>query len=268
VRVEVLPELKTQSVNATTSICGEAGAEVSLSAVGGRSPYMYSVENESGSIIASNTTGSFTGIYAGNNTIHIQDAWGCTTTQNITVDSVNLALADFEADPMQGKAPLKVEFNNLSTGTNTYEWFVNGAAENTNRHWTTMLNPSGEYEIELITYNNLKECADTIVKKVIVFDSAQIIIPNIFTPNGDDINDYFSVTTFGVTKIRYQLFNRYNQLFAEGEVTLSSENSKTVLWDGTSNGTQAKPDVYFYIITTFDWIGRTKDHTGFVHLKR
>jgi hypothetical protein len=74
VRVEVLPELKTQSVSTTTSICGEDGAEVSISAVGGRSPYTYSVENESESVVASNTTGAFTGIYAGNHTINIEDA--------------------------------------------------------------------------------------------------------------------------------------------------------------------------------------------------
>jgi hypothetical protein len=38
VRVEVLPELKTQSVSTTTSICGEDGAEVTLNAIGGRAP--------------------------------------------------------------------------------------------------------------------------------------------------------------------------------------------------------------------------------------
>jgi large repetitive protein len=107
VRVEVLPELKTQSVSTTTSVCGEDGAEVSITALGGRSPYTYSVENESGSVVASNTTGAFTGIYAGNHTINIEDDWGCTTTQNITIDSVNLATANFTATPTFGKVPFK-----------------------------------------------------------------------------------------------------------------------------------------------------------------
>ncbi len=264
VRVEVLPELKTQSVSTTTSICGEDGAEVSISAVGGRSPYSYTLGT------ATNSTGNFSNVYAGNHTINIEDAWGCTTTQNITIDSVNLATANFTATPTFGKVPLKVRLTNESANTTNYQWYVNGELQATTRNWETVLNPSGSYELMLVTYNKQPQCADTLWRTIHAFDSAQIIIPNVFTPNDDGLNDQFSVTTFGVKKIHYQIYNRYQTLFTEGELSTSLEEVKSVLWLGTNpdTTTPAKPDVYFYIITTYDWADRKKHHTGYVHLKR
>jgi PKD repeat protein len=140
-------------------------------------------ENESESVTSNGTGNVYSNVYAGNHTINIEDAWGCTTTQDITIDSVLLATANFTATPTFGKVPLKVRLTNESTGTTNYQWYVNGELQATTRNWETVLNPSGSYELMLVTYNKQPQCADTLWRTIHAFDSAQIIIPNVFTPN-------------------------------------------------------------------------------------
>ena len=38
--------------------------------------------------------------------------------------------------------------------------------------------------------------------------SGELDVPNVFTPNGDDVNDYFEVTTDGITTYEFTVFTR------------------------------------------------------------
>ena len=65
-------------------------------------------------------------------------------------------------------------------------------------------------------------------------------IPNVFTPNGDDINDILVAKTSGlVEKIDFRLYNR------NGLLLFSTEVPK-INWDGTYKGKIVSPGVYFY----------------------
>jgi gliding motility-associated-like protein len=65
-------------------------------------------------------------------------------------------------------------------------------------------------------------------------------IPNVFTPNGDDINDRLVAKTSGlVEKIDFRLFNR------NGLLLFRTEEPK-INWDGTYKGKIVSPGVYFY----------------------
>jgi gliding motility-associated-like protein len=65
-------------------------------------------------------------------------------------------------------------------------------------------------------------------------------IPNVFTPNGDDINDRLVARTSGlVEKIDFRLFNR------NGLLIFRTEEPK-IEWDGTYKGKIVSPGVYFY----------------------
>jgi gliding motility-associated-like protein len=65
-------------------------------------------------------------------------------------------------------------------------------------------------------------------------------IPNVFTPNGDDINDRLVAKTSGlVEKVDFKLFNRNGlMLFHTTDPRLD--------WDGTYKGKIVSPGVYFY----------------------
>lgn len=74
-------------------------------------------------------------------------------------------------------------------------------------------------------------------------NTSAIIIPNVFSPNGDGQNDLFKVVG-NFTKLDVKIYNRYGQLIYES-IQLNEG------WNGrTTAGTLCNPGTYFYIIDT------------------
>jgi gliding motility-associated-like protein len=65
-------------------------------------------------------------------------------------------------------------------------------------------------------------------------------VPNAFTPNGDDNNDYFMPRGINIKKINLLIFNRWGDLIEQ------IENVSSKGWDGTDRrqGTQCQQEVY------------------------
>lgn len=81
-------------------------------------------------------------------------------------------------------------------------------------------------------------------------------IPNVFTPNGDGINDYFMFDNALVQAKNLTILNRW------GNIIFQSNSS--FLWDGTYNGKECKNGVYYYIIE----VGNDIKLNGFLTLMR
>ena len=99
---------------------------------------------------------------------------------------------------------------------------------------------------------------------VICVDSCNFYeIPNVFTPNGDNINDKLVAKTSGlVEKIDFRLFNR------DGMLLFRTADPK-INWDGTYKGRIVSPGVYFYQCDVYEngTSGLELLHlTGFVHV--
>ena len=88
-------------------------------------------------------------------------------------------------------------------------------------------------------------------------------IPNVFTPNGDNINDRLIAKTTGlVDRIDFKLFNRNGVLIFKTDVP-------RINWDGTYKGRIVSPGVYFYQCDVFERriSGLEQFHlSGFVHV--
>jgi gliding motility-associated-like protein len=67
-------------------------------------------------------------------------------------------------------------------------------------------------------------------------------IPNVFTPNGDGINDYFIFDNSLVQAKNLTILNRW------GKIVFQSDNS--FVWNGTYNELECTNGVYYYIIET------------------
>jgi len=67
-----------------------------------------------------------------------------------------------------------------------------------------------------------------------------LIIPNVFTPNGDGYNDVFEYKNQQQWEFETQIFSRWGNLVFE--------NRESKNWDGRIDGELAAPGVYFYVI--------------------
>lgn len=89
-----------------------------------------------------------------------------------------------------------------------------------------------------------------------------IIIPNIFTPNNDGINDVFKITTKNIITLNCKIYNRWGILVSE----LTKINEA---WDGlTTSGLQCANGVYYYVIIARGEDGKEYNEKGFVSLVR
>jgi gliding motility-associated-like protein len=90
-------------------------------------------------------------------------------------------------------------------------------------------------------------------------------IPNVFTPNGDGLNDYFyprQYLTMGLTSFKLQIYNRWGELIFE---TTSLTGSG---WDGKFNNMDQPVGVYMYVIDGTFKDGQKEHHQGNVTLLR
>jgi trimeric autotransporter adhesin len=91
----------------------------------------------------------------------------------------------------------------------------------------------------VVTYNHGCEVSASI--RINVAGNPPIYVPNAFTPNGDGIDDIWSVFGTGVKDIKATVFNRW------GEKVFESSNQSDG-WDGTYKGQLQPPGVYVYVV--------------------
>lgn len=69
-------------------------------------------------------------------------------------------------------------------------------------------------------------------------------IPYVFSPNGDQINDLFTIRGLSIEQIAYlRIFDRWGNLVYEQPATIPNG---TAGWDGTYKGKQMDPGVFVY----------------------
>jgi len=88
-------------------------------------------------------------------------------------------------------------------------------------------------------------------------------IPNVFTPNGDGMNDFLEAKTSGlVERVDFKLYSRTG-------VLIFSTNEPKLNWDGKYKGAIVPPGVYFYQCDVYERriSGLEESHrNGFVHV--
>ncbi|HHH52033.1 MAG TPA: gliding motility-associated C-terminal domain-containing protein, partial [Bacteroidetes bacterium] len=89
-----------------------------------------------------------------------------------------------------------------------------------------------------------KEVSQNSCSDEIITDTTSIYVPNIFSPDGDGINDIWYITfiNFKPTIVEAVIFDRW------GEKVAKWHDVPNVNWDGTFNGKKVNPGVFVYYI--------------------
>ena len=196
--------------------------------------------------------------------IVVTDENGCTLTQVVTLDSVNpTAILDLSSAQLngnlEGTAQVCIEVQNnslyfanpLNPIADTSFWL---SLDYPNDPWQlyqdddffltfdTCYSEGGQYNV-CLKIQNKNGCEDSICHLVTVWDPLVITPPNIFTPDGDGVNDVYTFDHLaqGVRTFNCVIVNRWG-------VTMAEINDIAEGWDGTDrNGSICRDGVYFFI---------------------
>ena len=187
---------------------------------------------------------------------------GCTAEAQVTVGWYPPAQVSFVPNPAEGVQPLSVFFENTSaSGTNGYNWNLGDGTTSTDVNPTNIYETPGWYYITL-TGLSADGCFGSYIDSVLVLDKPIVVIPNVFSPDGDGQNDAFSFIDFrGFASFRMTIFNRWGQ---EVHSAVSTQSNLAV-WkpdNGVSDGT------YYYEFTGTGSNGDNVVRTGHLTLLR
>lgn len=196
---------------------------------------------------------------------------GCFTESSIMKVVSGSLTAEFDVDKPKGFAPHTVNLENFSTSsvnnqsiTSIWVFGNNSTAtlssvSSTN---TTYTQP-GTYTITLFVKKG--ECVEKTQKVVVVDIPSQMVIPNVFTPNGDGVNDlFFLQRSSNLSQISAVIYDRWgNKVYGVDSSTGQIE------WDGTNMfGKEVPSGTYYYIITATGRDGEEYDEKGSISLIR
>lgn len=159
--------------------------------------------------------------------------------------------ADFTVTPTYGNIPLEVITKNLSTPLScTFSWLFDDTIP-----WNTSdFEPiytyyfSGERFIRLIAFDSIG-CSDTAWSSLIsARDEVKIFIPNIITPNGDNLNDVFEIhyNPMQIKSMEGVIWDRW------GAKAYEFSMPGGVWWNGKVDNIIAFDGVFVYEIVAFD----------------
>lgn len=118
----------------------------------------------------------------------------------------------------------------------------------------------GNQKVQLIVIDP-NGCSDTAYAFFFVDAHPQIFIPNAFTPDGDGLNDTFSITSTDVVYVNMSVYNRWGQLVFQG-------TNDEARWDGNVKGVLADEGVYVYQVEARGLNNQTYKYNGTLTLIR
>jgi len=135
---------------------------------------------------------------------------------------------------------------------------INSNNYHTNYEWTE--NPDPQYD-SLVVYSVITDMGCTLTDSMnISYQECDLNTPNVFTPNGDLVNDVFHFEIHNGEILRVRIFNRWGNLIYE---------SNTGEWYGNhKNGSEVSAGVYFYIVDYETFNAVFNQEQGYVTLIR
>jgi len=202
-------------------------------------------------------------------TISCTDSNHCTGTLliNNMITVAALPLANFSVSPTSNINPNSVvSFTNTSANSNVASWNFGDPSTGVNNvssltsPWHTYTS-AGIYCVELFVQNSVG-CTDSANECITIINNASLLIPNVFTPNGDGNNDIFYITTTLIKQLSCVIYDRWG-------LKVTEWNTIDGGWTGkTKSGKMADDGVYFYDINATGMNGKTISKQGFLQLSK
>jgi len=181
----------------------------------------------------------------------IKDDYGCYHDTSLTVI---VEKATFLADKETMEIGDSVHVEDSTSWATAWEWDFGDLSDiETAEDYYKKYQDSGYYDIMLTAYSE-SGCYDYDTTQIRIVPRSPLVIAdyNIFTPNGDGVNDVFTffntddekITAANIETVHGGIYNRY------GELVCRWNDPQKILdgWDGTKNngGVRPLPSGYYY----------------------
>ncbi|WP_158857303.1 PKD domain-containing protein [Lunatibacter salilacus] len=184
----------------------------------------------------------------------VKDAAGCEYSETFEVDN-NKVLFDGEfrsqslLDYGAHLVNLDIEFINRSSGNIlSYYWDFGDGNASMEESPIHRYQEEGTYTVTLRVVD-LYGCEQARNFEIEIWDHF-LEVPNVFSPNGDGMNDYFFPKFLQIADINFRVVNKW------GEVVFHSDELQSIGWDGRLNGDDAQVGNYVYQVSYHTLDGR------------
>ena len=244
------PSAMTVTDSIVDARCVLATGEIYVSPIGGTVPYTYQWSDGSG-------TQNVTSLYSGTYDVTITDANGCTLSGNYFVDDSPVLTVDAGPDDtirIGTSTILTAGFGNPAD-VSSWSW-----SPNADLSCTDTCNPVSN-PLFTTTYTlsaqDIYGCNYEDEITIVVESNPVVFIPNVFTPDGDGINDLFFVQGKEIADLKLAVYDRWGQRLFLG-------NELADAWDGTFQGAKLSPDVFVYYAEVTFLTGKEEFYRGSV----
>lgn len=198
--------------------------------------------NTSALVATFNSTGTFTVSVSANDT--------ATRSGQLTFGISRSASASFNASLTTQGYPAELVLTDYSGNSKAIRWQFSDGGTDSLAHLKKSYLTSGSYSVGLIAYGQ-NGCNDTASYNFRIADSSGITLPNVFTPNGDGVNDIYRPIARGIGKMLARVYNR-------DQVLIHSWDRVNGSWDGrTTSGEPCPPGVYIVVVEATGFDGRS-----------
>jgi gliding motility-associated-like protein len=248
----------TSPPETTPAICTAINGTATMIASGGAGVYTYSWSPLGGTGPVATT------LAPGSYTCTITDKLGCNGLVTVTIlHSTGNLVAAFHPSVVTGFSPLPVSFSDISGGTpNSWNWdFGNGTTGGVLPNVSSLYPNPGTYTITEVVMD-VNGCIDSTKEVLVILPPSSLSAPNVFTPNGDGVNDEYKVFAVSIAQFNMKIYDRWGVLLEELPVAAQA-------WDGhTKTGMPVSAGTYYYIISATGLDGKVYNLQGFIMLIR
>jgi gliding motility-associated-like protein len=245
---------------------GETGRIELKNLRGGKTPYQISFDGGKTfgtSLVAAN-------LKEGTYDVVVKDASGCVNTRKFILDElpeliIRLGNDFFLNIGEDTLLSIKGQYDELTAKSVT--WKANGDEISSAKNSSEILVKPDEDTEYTVTVVDKDGCEDSDNVFINIRRVKPECVPNIFTPNDLDGNNYFSINCVEVERVtKYSIYDRWGNLMFTGK-DLSPDQPQT-FWDGKFKGQPVVPGVYIFYIELLFKDGSTEKRGGDVTVLR
>lgn len=176
----------------------------------------------------------------------------------VTFSVTRGARAAFNASLDATGYPANLILTNYSSNSVSYRWsYSNNNEPDTTANVEKPYSAAGTYTVTLTAFGR-NNCHDVQSYVFEIPESSSLVLPTIFTPNNDDVNEIYRPIAIGIRTLKATVFNRWGLI-------LSTWDRVNGFWDGrTTSGEECSEGQYFIAVEATGFDEKTyKMKTGF-----